>query len=447
MACRGCSSGDGCSCSVTGDGAIITVVGSGTPVTDPYEIAFNGAEWMDSLTENTAACDTLVTPLIPVLLGDGSAVLRALPCLTDGNDGQPGGDTFLFTFDGATITDADPGTGYAKFNSLTMASVTQIYVSTQETNATDITAWLDSLSAGRIRCFLVSDPSVWIDFTITAVTTATNYRKLTVTYVDNNGTFTNGLGDFALSYAPGGSTGATGATGATGPAGGVSFKYTYSTTTTDADPGSGVLRLNNATMSSVTQIYIDLLEAAAATDLTDFLDSLDDSTNTVKGTIKLGSISDQSKWVSFSLTSVTTVAGYRKLNVSYVDHAGALTTTAADTMFSFNRAGDAGVIAPQTVRTESGTSYTLVLADAEKWINVGSGGTTTITVPTNASVAFSVGTHIDFWNESANTVSFAAAGGVTIRSEAGALNLATQYTAASLVKLATDTWALVGKLT
>jgi hypothetical protein len=406
---------------------------------------------MDSLTENTADCTTLTTPLIPVLLGDGSAVLRALPCVTAGLDGAPGGDTFLFTFNGASITDADPGTGYAKFNSVTMASVTQIYVSTSETNATDITAWLDSLgTAGRIRCFLVSDPTVWIDFSLTSVTSATGYRKITVVYVDNNGVFTNGLGDFALSFIPSGvagATGATGAAGAAGPAGGVSFKYTYSTTTTDADPGSGLLRLNNATMASVTQIYIDLLEAAAATDLTDFLDSLDDSTNTVKGTIKLGSISDQTKWVIFSLTSITTVAGYRKLNVSYVDHNGALTTTAADTMFSFARAGDAGIIAPQTVRTEAGTAYTLVLADAEKWINVGSGGATTITIPLNATVAFAVGTHIDFWNESANNILFAATGGVTIQSEASALNLATQYTAASLVKLATNTWALVGKLT
>jgi len=43
-------------------------------------------------------------------------------------------------------------------------------------------------------------------------------------------------------------------------------------------------------------------------------------------------------------------------------------------------------------------------------------------------------------------MTFAAGAGVTIQSEASALNLATQYTGASIIKLATNTWALMGKL-
>ena len=45
------------------------------------------------------------------------------------------------------------------------------------------------------------------------------------------------------------------------PAGGDNAQFTYSTTTTDSDPGSGYIRFNNATLSSATIAYVDDLEA------------------------------------------------------------------------------------------------------------------------------------------------------------------------------------------
>ena len=45
------------------------------------------------------------------------------------------------------------------------------------------------------------------------------------------------------------------------PAGGDSSQMTYSTTTTDSDPGTGVVRLNNTTLASATIAYIDDAEA------------------------------------------------------------------------------------------------------------------------------------------------------------------------------------------
>lgn len=439
MSCRGCSSGDGCSCSVTGDGLVITVSGTGTPVTDPYLIEFDGAEWMSALTEDNTDCATLSTPRIPVILGTGAAVSVPLPCVT-AVEGHFGGSSFAFRFLG-DVTDTDPGDGCIKFDNATYSSVTKIYIDLQDELATSISDWIDGLTLnGRIRMFKRSDPSAWIDFTLTAITSASGYRKLDVTYNDHAGALNNDVGDTVFSFTPGSS-----AVGPTGAAGGVSFLYTYSTTTTDADPGTGTLRLNNASYASVTQVFIDLLAFGGA-DVTDFLDSLDDSTNPVKGTIKISAASDQTKWVVFSLTSTTTVAGYRKLVVTYVDHNGALTTTAGDTMVSWSRAGDAAVLSPQTIKSETTDPYTLVLADAEKWINVGGSGAMTVTIPLNATVAFPIGTHIDFWNVGAVTIDFLATGGVTIQSDSSFLNLADQYTGASLVKTATDTWALFGKL-
>jgi hypothetical protein len=80
----------------------------------------------------------------------------------------------------------------------------------------------------------------------------------------------------------------TGFSGGSGGGGGMGFRFTYSTTTTDADPGAGTFRGNNATLSSVTTLYIDLAEYGG-TDVTAWLDSLDDYPGTIKGIVRLSS--------------------------------------------------------------------------------------------------------------------------------------------------------------
>src|SRR5262249_1901678 len=142
-----------------------------------------------------------------------------------------------------------------------------------------------------------------------------------------------------------GVTGVTGATGATGPLGGDSFAFTFSTTTTDADPGNGNLRFDNTTYSSVTKLFIDLLETGG-TDITAWLHSPDDASNPTTGTLRVFSKADPTQWVEFKLTSITSATGYRKLNVTYVASNGALATTAGDTVVSFTPAGDTGATGP-----------------------------------------------------------------------------------------------------
>src|ERR1043166_3698669 len=105
--------------------------------------------------------------------------------------------------------------------------------------------------------------------------------------------------------------GATGPTGATGAFGGDAFAYTLSTTTPDADPGNGTLRFNNATYASVTKLFVDLLETGG-TDVTTWLDSLNDASNPTKGTLRVYSKADATQWVAFKLTSITSATGYRK---------------------------------------------------------------------------------------------------------------------------------------
>lgn len=89
--------------------------------------------------------------------------------------------------------------------------------------------------------------------------------------------------------------------------------------------------------------------------------------------------------------------------------------------------------------------YTLVLGDAGKIVEMNKSTAVTLTVPLNSSVAFSVGTVVDVLATGAGQVTVAATGGVTINATPG-LKLTDQWAAASLIKRATDTWVLVGRL-
>ena len=98
-----------------------------------------------------------------------------------------------------------------------------------------------------------------------------------------------------------------------------------------------------------------------------------------------------------------------------------------------------------SINAQTGTTYTLVLADADRLITLTNASAITLTVPTNASVAFPVGTVVKCAQMGAGQVTIAAAGGVAVFGDPG-LKIAAQYGAAELIKLATDTWLLVGRL-
>jgi hypothetical protein len=82
-------------------------------------------------------------------------------------------------------------------------------------------------------------------------------------------------------------------------------------------------------------------------------------------------------------------------------------------------------------------SHILEFSDAGKVIEMNSASATTVTVPTNASVAFPIGTVLRIYRMGAGTVTPTAAGGVTIRNVAA---IAAQYGTVTLRKRATDEW-------
>lgn len=90
-------------------------------------------------------------------------------------------------------------------------------------------------------------------------------------------------------------------------------------------------------------------------------------------------------------------------------------------------------------------SYTLVLTDNWKVVTMNSASATTLTVPTNASVAFPVGASITICCIGSGQTTVSPASGVTILSRSSYTNI-TILGDATLIKLGTNTWKLIGSL-
>lgn len=129
----------------------------------------------------------------------------------------------------------------------------------------------------------------------------------------------------------------SGAPGTPGDAGGV--RYDFSTTITDSDPGTGKVRFNNATIGSVTEIYVDNTDVNAV-DVTAWLDSFDDSTATVKGYLVINGEGGTVLCIFRVSGSVVDGTGYRKLTVVHI--AGALPANNDELVLNFSRTGDNG---------------------------------------------------------------------------------------------------------
>ena len=104
-----------------------------------------------------------------------------------------------------------------------------------------------------------------------------------------------------------------------------------------------------------------------------------------------------------------------------------------------------------TVNAQTGTTYTVVLADGlNKIITMDNASANALKIPTDASVAFPTGTVINVYVKGAGacTISATSSGTTTITS-AGATSAAptvNRYGAASIIKLSTNNWIVVGKI-
>ncbi|RWE78800.1 hypothetical protein [Mesorhizobium sp.] len=251
-----------------------------------------------------------------------------------GNTGPAAAPTFTYS---TTTADADPGSGVFRFDNATLASVTKAFVDNLNAGGSDSSAWLDSFddATSVVKGMLILQCTTTVGvggaFYVTGtVVNGTGYRKLSLTPIATWGVWANGQ-TFSWIFTRTGDKG--------DPTG---YRQTFSTTTTDADPGNGTIRANNATFASVTQLFADNLDAGGAS-ITAFLDGLDDSTTTTnRGTLRLSNVADPTIYQEYIVTgAVVDGTGYRKIPVSPVASAGAL-TNGMPLVLTFARTGNAG---------------------------------------------------------------------------------------------------------
>ena len=105
---------------------------------------------------------------------------------------------------------------------------------------------------------------------------------------------------------------------------------------------------------------------------------------------------------------------------------------------------DLGKLADISTNAQT-ASYTLVLADKNKLVEMSVASGNTLTVPPNVDVAFPVGSQIRVLQTNTGQCTLTAGAGVTINGTPG-LKLRTQWASATLIKRATNTWVAVGDL-
>jgi len=115
--------------------------------------------------------------------------------------------------------------------------------------------------------------------------------------------------------------------------------WNFATSTTMADPGSGNIRLNNATLASVTAIAISDNDNDGV-DQSAYVLSWDDSTSVdSKGTLMFRTVAGDV--LIFNVTALTDNAGWTELAVTLTGSNGSL--SASEELYStFSRTGDAG---------------------------------------------------------------------------------------------------------
>ena len=235
-----------------------------------------------------------------------------------------------------TTTDSDPGAGFIRLNNTSLNSATIMYVDDSD-GATDISAWVqswdNSSSGSKGFITLAGNPnssSPLVIFKVNGtVTDASGYTKVPVAYVAGSTSITNSA-EISVQFSPAGDGDVAG------------LDYTFSTTTTDSDPGTGVLRLNHGTIGSATAIYIDDSDANSA-DVSAYLLTWDDSTNSAdRGQIYITKKSAPANFAIFKVSGASTDAsGYVKLAVTHVSSSGSFSDTDPIAV-EFNRTGNAG---------------------------------------------------------------------------------------------------------
>jgi len=152
-----------------------------------------------------------------------------------------------------------------------------------------------------------------------------------------------------------------------------------------------------------------------------------------------------------SATYLTQAAGLSAANASatYLTQLNAsanyLTQVSASSSYLTQSSASSTYMPLNVSLNAQSASYTLQLSDSAKLVELNNASANNLTVPLNSTAAFPIGTQINILQTGAGQTTIVATGGVTINATPG-LKLRTQWSSATLIKRASDTWVAIGDL-
>ena len=98
------------------------------------------------------------------------------------------------------------------------------------------------------------------------------------------------------------------------------------------------------------------------------------------------------------------------------------------------------------INAQTGTTYTFVIADANKLVTMDNASANAATIPPNSSVAYPIGTLIAVRQKGAGATTVTGGAGVTLNAvSTGAGLLTAKFASVVLAQEAADTWSISGK--
>ena len=230
----------------------------------------------------------------------------------------------------------------------TITTITSGYLSNSQLNsnftniltAFDNTVSLDGSTPNTMSGDLDMDSNQLLNL----ATPTTDYNAATKKYVDDNSSAA-GTTAAAAASAAAALASQTASESAALSAVAPSHKYLFDTSTTMANPGTGDIRYNNATVASVTNLAISsLTNSTGNPDITSFITTWDDSSSTIKGILVLRKSGSESTFAIFNITgAITNNTTWLQIPVSHVVSNGTFSNT--DVVYiHFTPKGDAGTL-------------------------------------------------------------------------------------------------------
>jgi len=147
--------------------------------------------------------------------------------------------------------------------------------------------------------------------------------------------------------------GPRGIQGFRGAFGGISYDYTFSTSTANTDPGQGILNFDNASFAGAGKMFIDDRDDGNVLVMDGVMSFLSSVTSATKGFFKLTNADNIYDQATFEITGVTDRSGYWDVDVTHLNGV-TLMADQTDVRISFIRNGDQGLQGIQGVQGTRG---------------------------------------------------------------------------------------------